>query len=180
MYTTSHTPSNQPEDFACKIHRDHHEALFLYGVGLCKRFRMDLSLADDILQETYLRIICDKKGLVKDGYQKTGIAYIFTMMYRAMIGLYRKNRSIRRLKEMTASQLPANGLVYWSEREHMEAFLVFAEKILPESEYTAIELYVEGYVFREIAEQMAVSIAKAFRLVDNARDTLAKNYFDRN
>lgn len=179
MYTTSHTPSNQPEDFACKIHRDHHEALFLYGVGLCKRFRMDLSLVDDFLQETYFRIIRDEDK-VKAGYRDSGIAYILTMMHHVMIDTYRKNCRIRRLKEMTGLKLPTSCLLAWSERQHIEEFLEAAEKILPTEEFDAIHLSIEGYKLQEIAVKMQTNTTQAHRLVKRAREKLSKHYFDRN
>ncbi|MBP8240383.1 MAG: sigma-70 family RNA polymerase sigma factor [Saprospiraceae bacterium] len=180
MYKISHIQSNQPDDFACKIYRDHHEAMYLYGVGLCKRFRIDMSLADDIQQETYVRIINDKKGKVLAGYQQSGIAYILTMMHRIMIDTYRRGRRIQRLKEVAALQVPTHNINAWSEQTHIEAFLEAAEKILPTDEFDAIRLYIEGYKLQEIAEIMQTNTTQAHRLVKRAREKLSKHIFDKN
>ncbi|MBE2208822.1 MAG: RNA polymerase sigma factor [Saprospiraceae bacterium] len=179
MIKFSNYSSDQRDAFVCQIFGLYHTTLYAYAVSACKRSGIDVAFADDFMQELYCRIISDPRT-VMEGCANKGIGYLCTMLRNLVTDAHRKNKSIQRLKEVVALQVPTLNVNAWSEQTHIDAFLEAAEKILPVAEFDAIRLYIEGYKLQEIAEIMQTNTTQVHRLVKRAREKISLHLFDRN
>jgi RNA polymerase sigma factor (sigma-70 family) len=135
------------------VHERYHEMLLLYAMGLCKRYRMDLSHADDLLQDLYYQIML-KEDLFFKQYGEKGVGYLMRCLANKIVDLGRKHQSLNRLGDVYTGGLPKSSNIYYlCIQEHLVDFLEMIEKILSERDFAVMKAYIFGYKHWEISEQ---------------------------
>lgn len=179
MYEDFSKPELEKRDaLAVTLYSEHYEALLFYAIELCRRFRLHVTLAEDALQELFLKVMTDPQT-VSIGYKEKGYPFLCVMVRNCLVDFYRKGKSLQRVHDITGEQMPHISrfdLFYLSPETRIEELLLEMRRMLPDLYFRAIELYAMGYILREIAEMMGISEAKAFRLVDRARKILFNHY----
>ncbi len=143
--------------FACYIYHKYHSLLEVYAFALCKRFRFDLSYADDILQELYQKILVSPEVVI-EGYTQHGCAYLMGMLYKGTLSLNRKFKSRRRLLEVQAEHAPTLASVsHISLIPYIEETLQDMAQWLSERDLDIMKRYIEGYSQDEIGQELGMN-----------------------
>lgn len=89
---------NNKSDFVKQIYRSHHKSLYLYALGLCRRFEHIESLADDLTQDLYLKLM-QKWPDIQYKYAKLGLPYLNKMLRNILTDWYRKETSMQNVRQ---------------------------------------------------------------------------------
>lgn len=139
------------------FYEQYHELLLAYAAGLCRRLGLDVSLADDLLQDFYAAVL-NRHELAWKGYTERGVAYLFQMVRFDALDLRRKDKSIARMKELLASQAPVQADIYSLCGEaYAEQFLEGLGRLLSPENLSIMKLYVEGFSYAEIGQQLGMN-----------------------
>lgn len=104
----------------------------------------DIEKSKDIVQETYTRLW----QKVSDVRFETVKSYLFTIAYRIMIDMYRKDKRMGSMEEVNSLDLSHS-----QQYSDLKEILNQAVKILPEVQRTVVLLRdYEGYSYLEIGE----------------------------
>lgn len=139
--------------------------------GVCLRYAANESEAEDILQEAFIQAF--KKLETYNGKGALG-GWLRKLTVNKALEQYRKNKSIRNLKEAFAKtdlQTTVDDTVF-SQLE--VADLVEKIQQLPSGYRTIFNLYaIEGYTHAEIGELMGIAVGTSKSQYSRARKILA-------
>lgn len=156
---TGQLNSGKPEKHAlvCYVNQQYHEMLSFHAIGLCKRFKRDISYADDLVQDLYFQIMT-RQEVFAINYAKWGVPYFLRSLTNRMIDLDRKRNSLARLGDFYAGQFPKTANIYYlCVEEHLTNFLELMEGFLKERDFEVMKAYLFGYKYSEISEQFGIS-----------------------
>jgi len=100
------------DSFVQFLYQKHHEALFFYTIGWCKRFKFDSSYADDLLQEFYETVLENHKKIAK-GYALHGIKFLFQVIKYDLLDLNRSRKSMDRVEQVYALGIEATSDIHY-------------------------------------------------------------------
>lgn len=145
------------------IWKDYQEGL----LGFIRSRVTDISVADDILQDVFVRIHANIDTLKEEGSVKS---WIYQIARNALIDYYRANKPMEELPEsIAAPEVDAGGK---AQRE-IEGCVVRLIKELPELYREALLLSeVEGLTQKETAERLGLSLSGAKSRVQRGRELL--------
>lgn len=150
-----HRPNLPPPErntFVEMLFREHHEALYPRAVSMCKQYREDPSLADDLIQSLYEKALTSYP-CVRQGYELYGLGYLNRMLFNALNDVKRKKKSTKRLEEIYTLTISMVTSPY-----HLAAGFYFKRlekqlgNILPSVEAAIMSFYLQGYSYQEIGE----------------------------
>ena len=167
-----------PADLVLTIQENYHEALMAMALGLCRRYRHDDSLADDLVQDLYFTIL-SKSEQVLQGLQTSGIRYLTTSLRNRLYDYRRKLESIRRVQGMFMHRAPESGSLYYLCSDlYIEQIRVQLHEALPEAEYATMVLYFEGYTYKEISEHLQLPVTTINMQIHRAKKVLRRYGID--
>ena len=144
--------SRYRQEALAEAYRRHAGAVF----GLARRLLNDATLAEEIVQEVFLRIWDQPEKFDPD--RGSLRSYLLAQCHGRAVDLLRSETSRRRREEREVRRTAEAGY----DLEHEVWDLTVAERVkdvvraLPESERAAIELaYFGGYTYREVAVMLA-------------------------
>ncbi|NRB54283.1 MAG: RNA polymerase sigma factor [Saprospiraceae bacterium] len=165
---------SQPDDLIHSIFNEHHEALLLFAKRQCNQFNFDSSIANDLLQELYIKIIL-RPDLIRKGMAQKGVVYLFTSLKRMCIDITRKNKGWDRVNVLFDPEAPEIAdVTHLATTIHTEQFLEQMQRWLSEQAYEVMRLYVEGYKYHEIAEKLGITTSNVNVIIHRARKVIAK------
>jgi RNA polymerase sigma-70 factor (ECF subfamily) len=136
------------EDALAEVYRRHAGAAY----ALARRLLNDNQLAEEILQEVFLRLWNNPERF--DSERGSLRAYLLAQTHGRAVDLIRSERARRRREEREAREAPAFG----DDIERQVIDLTVSEKVkevvgrLPDDERRAIELaYFGGHTYRQVA-----------------------------
>ena len=138
---TGQLPTGKPEKhaFVCYVNQHYHEMLWLHAIGLCKRFKRDISYADDLVQDLYFQIMV-RPDRFAAGYSKLGVSYFLRSLHNRMIDLDRKKNSLSRLGDFYTGQIPESGNIYYlCVEEHLQQFFEIIAGLLRTRDFDVME-----------------------------------------
>jgi len=163
--------------FVRYIHQKYHHTLYFFAVSLCKRFKFDVSYADDLMQEFYHNVLA-KGQQVYDGYQSHGLNSLMRILHYDIHDMERKRKSIARVQEVFAHAIDSKVDVnYFAYQICSEKFMQYMEQALNPQEQAVMKLFVEGYKHREIADLLNMNINTVSGNVRRAKKKL-KDFLD--
>ncbi|MCB0634427.1 MAG: RNA polymerase sigma factor [Lewinella sp.] len=172
MTTGSNSGKPEKQALVNYIYQQHHEVLFLYATGLCRRSKHDLSYAEDLLQDLYFQIMIRHEVFAIE-YAQKGIAYLFRCLTNRMIDLSRKHKSRERLEDVYSSQFPrGSNLYYLCMDAHTESLFEILEKVLSERDFAIMKAYVMGYKHREISEMFDIPESTVGVIIHRAKKVI--------
>jgi len=143
--------SRYREEALAEAYRRHAGAVF----GLAKRLLVDAAMAEEIVQEVFLRIWNQPEKF--DPERGTLRAYLLAQCHGRSVDMLRSDTSRRLREERDARRTAEKGY----DLEHEVVDLSVAERVkealatLPEMEREAIALaYFGGHTYREVAEML--------------------------
>jgi len=162
-----------PDDrLAEAIFRCHHEALYFYTVKMTKKYSAGRHQAMDILQDIYMKVHADP-GKFREGYRNSKIGYLYKALRRRIIDLKRKSNTYKQLKSAKGEQTPSSAdLLHLCPDEERREIYEILNDALREPFLTPMKLYVDGYSYPDIAEELGVSINTVSSRISRARDAL--------
>lgn len=135
--------------------------------------------AMDLLQETYVKALTYKDKFVRHNNFK---AWVYTIMKNTFINNYRRNKRANTFLDSTPNYYHLNNSV---QADHTRPDTVLSVKELEkeikslDAEYRrAFEMYNEGYKYKEIAEELNLSIGTVKSRIFFIRKKLAENLKD--
>jgi RNA polymerase sigma-70 factor (ECF subfamily) len=141
--------SRYRQDALAEAYRRHAGAVF----ALAKRLLLDAALAEEVVQEVFLRIWNQPEKF--DPERGTLRSYLLAQCHGRSVDLLRSETSRRQREERDASRTAEKGY----DLEHEVVDLTVAERVkealerLPEGERAAITLaYFGGHTYREVAD----------------------------
>ena len=136
--------------------------------------------ANDLLQDTSLKILCNETKFVEENNFK---GWAMTIMKNIFINNYRKESKvvvvndatdnsglIDATKERAAAETPDSVVSHKEILHHI--------KMLPESVRLTFGMYVKGYAYQEIAEAQALPIGTVKSRIFIAKKRLQKDLLD--
>lgn len=154
---SSNSNKGERDSFLLEIFNRLHQALRSYAIGLCALYHLDLSYADDVMQEFYLQVL-KKFEKVTVGCTKSGDRYLYKMVQNEVKELRRRLQSRNRLQKILGLNLPEPTISQQYPIEHyIEDFLQRAAAFLNEKDLMLLKLYLEGWKMAEIGQQMELN-----------------------
>jgi len=132
--------------------RKHHDALLLFAIGWCKRFGLDRSYADDLVQEFYKAVLENHQKMAR-GYSLRGIKFLFQV-----IKLARSRKSKDRVEQVYALGIRTESDIhYLCTAAFHQQFFQQLKNILPTADCLLMCLYLEGYSYSEISKKLRLN-----------------------
>ena len=144
----------QSNHLVCQIYHQHHEALLFQAKGLCRRYGFDLSVSDDLIQELYLKLLTNREA-AQQALGRSGISYLMRMLSNSCIDRFRKGESFVRLKSVLEHKL-----VSYVDPQDMnvaarvDSLFQQIKCLLSEADFQLMQLYLKGYSYKEIVEEL--------------------------
>lgn len=139
--------------------------------GICLRYANSEIEADDILQESFMKVF---RNL--DGYREQGMlgAWIRRLTVNTAIEFYRKNQTqLKHLNDL-ALETETRGSVELFETIDLEILQAEIQK-LPDGYRMVFNLYgIEGFTHVEISEQLGISVGTSKSQFSRAKKILQK------
>lgn len=156
-----------------------HEALLFYAIGLCKSFGLDQHQARDLLQEFYLKVL-NNPSMFQAGFTQKGVGYFQKAMKNMLID---RNRALNihtlGMDEVSEYQLPEVSLYYLCPEMVQQHFYNLIETALRgEESLPTINLYVDGYSYKDIAAKLDIPIGTVSSQINRAKKKLCAYYKD--
>lgn len=131
--------------------------LYNYTAGLCKRYQVHVSQAEDLMQEFYLSVLKNHQAIWK-GYLKRGRKFLYRVIKNDLFDLHRKKKSRSRLEEIYTIGAPLDFNLYYLAPELFQAnFTDELKRLLPQIDYNVFKLYLQGYSYREIEDILQIN-----------------------
>ena len=136
--------------------------------------------ANDLLQDTTLKILCNEKKFVEENNFK---GWAMTIMKNIFINNYRKESKIIVINDSTDNNGFIDATKYKMANDTPESLMSQKEIIrmvsqLPENIRATLTLYLKGYAYQEIAELQNVPIGTVKSRIFIAKKRLQKNLAD--
>jgi len=139
-------------------------------LGICRRYVLNMTEAEDILQEGFVKIFLNLGAFEGKG---TLLNWMKKIMVNTAITYYHKNYKHRYHKEIDEAQsfvLPGNEL---TDMDFTRDELLEVIDSLPEGYRMIFNLYaVEGYKHREIAEMLEIDVNTSKSQYSRAKKTI--------
>ncbi len=157
------------------LYQNCHHALYLYATGLCKRFGIDISQADDLMQEFYLNVLRNHRPIIR-GYFEKGIRYLYGVIKFDLFDFHRKQKSIRRIEEAYALGVRINFNIHYLTNDlFFEQFTDQLNLLLPEESCRLFKMYLQGYSYKEIQKRLKLNISTVGVKIHRIKKTLASH-----
>ena len=143
-------------NFVVMLFEEHHEILFPRALSLCLQYKEDQSVADDLVQNVYMKALTSYPS-VRRGYEQGGTNYLFRMLLNAMNDVKRQQKKEKRRKELYALTTSAA-----TNPSHFSAELYFMQlqstlrKILSPIDAAIMSLYLQGFTYQEIGSRQGM------------------------
>lgn len=139
------------------LYRKHHDALLLFAIGWCKRFGLDRSYADDLVQEFYKAVLENHQKMAR-GYSLRGIKFLFQVIKYDLIDLARSRKSKDRVEQVYALGIRTESDIhYLCTAAFHQQFFQQLKNILPTADCLLMCLYLEGYSYSEISKKLRLN-----------------------
>lgn len=166
--------------FVAMIHEHYHKLLYFYAISLCNGFNRGYFDADDIMQEFYL-IVIHRENRVIAGFEKSGIAYLFTIIKNLFIDQQRKLDSLNRVEEIFSKQVPLeNSIYYLAPDEYSRTFYNQLKKLLSPKDSEVFILFLEGWKYAQISEELDININTVGVIIFRAKKLIKRHLTDLN
>ncbi|MCF8230054.1 MAG: sigma-70 family RNA polymerase sigma factor [Bacteroidales bacterium] len=132
--------------------------------------------AQDLLQETYVKALTNRE---KFSYQTNMKAWLYTIMKNIFINNYRRNKRSNTFLDSTEDMYFLNNTV--EERNANPETILAAKELkseirnLDQDYRRAFEMFNEGYKYKEIAEELDLSIGTVKSRIFFIRKKLSEN-----
>lgn len=170
--------------FAMKIDKDIIKESLLFYSDL-KQYAISLTYnqedANDLVQDTYLKIM-QYEDYFKDGTNLK--AWCYTIMRNTFINQYRRNQKYKLVFDTT------DDLSYWensisntsdsADINYSVSEINKQIQSLSEEKRKPLEMYIDGYKYKEIADEMNLSIGTVKSRIFFSRQQLMKQLEDYN
>lgn len=146
-------PTTHRDEFVGYLFERYHATLYFRAVALCRQYGEDANLADDLVQEVYLKVLTSFHFILA-GYLKYGENYLTKMLRNGLNDRNRKAKSLKRVKDVFVQ-----GLSMEIDQYHLCPDLYFRQltnqlrQVLPEASLDIMTLYLQGYTYEEIGMQ---------------------------
>lgn len=169
------TPAKR-DSFLTFIYQQHHSDLLLYALGLCRRFQQSDMLADDLVQNVYLRCL-QSWEMVQARYQELGARYLYRMLRNSLTDHYRKEESHQELNTFYSSLQPSEYEIPEGDNR-LSLTTYFSEELLlhlSDMERKVLELQVlHDLAYEQIADRLGIPAATAGTHLRRAKLKLQK------
>jgi RNA polymerase sigma-70 factor, ECF subfamily len=125
-----------------KALKDLYDAHALELFSFARRLLGDANLADDVIQETFIRVYQSKQ-------QKPSRAYLFRAAHNISLNLIRSQKKLRALPELEDSNDPVRQA---SRKELQETVSAALQSLLPEHRSVIVLRYYHSLKLQDIAE----------------------------
>lgn len=171
-------PLGLERDAAVKyLYEKYDPILYNYTAGLCRRYKIHVSQAEDLMQEFYLSVLKNHHAIIQ-GYLARGIKFLLRVIKNDLFDFNRKQKSRNRLEEIYTLGVSVKYDLYYLAPDLFQAnFTDQLKRLLPPSDYAVFKLYLQGYAYREISNLLKLNEntigVKIFR-----SKKLLRNYFE--
>lgn len=151
MNSKNEEPLGLGRDAAVKyLHEKYDAVLFNYTAGLCRRYQIHVSQAEDLMQEFYLSVLKNHQAIIK-GYLARGLKFLFRVIKNDLFDFNRKKKSRNRLEEIYTMGVSLEFDLFYLAPDLFHAqFTDQLKRLLPQADYGVFKLYLQGYSYREI------------------------------
>ena len=140
------------------LYEEYDSILYNYTVGLCKRYNIPIVQAEDLMQEFYLSVLKNHSGIIK-GYLTRGMKFLFRVIKNDLFDYHRKKKSQQRLEEIYSMGVRLDFNLYYLAPDLFHAnFTNQIKRLLPSTDYVVFKLYLQGYTYQEIQNQLQLNI----------------------
>ena len=142
-------------------------------LGVCRRYSVDLSEAEDMLQEGFLKIFLNLKSYSKKGLL---LNWMKKIMVNTAITYYHKNYKHRHHFDVEEPQVSGHFTLENFDSDYTREELLIVIENLPPGYKMVFNLYaIEGYKHHEIAEMMNIDVNTSKSQYSRARNLLREN-----
>jgi len=158
MLKPTHQPLGLERDAAVQyLYEKYDSVLYNYTAGLCKRYKIPVSYAEDLMQEFYLSVLKNHQGIIK-GYAARGIKFLFRVIKNDLFDFNRKKKSRLRLEEIYTIGVQLDVDLFYLAPEFFQAhFTDQLKRLLPKTDYDVFKLYLQGYSYQEIHQSLQLN-----------------------
>lgn len=148
-------PFREGRDAAVEYFYEQYDTvLFNYTAGLCRRYQIHVSQAEDLMQEFYLSVLKNHQAVIR-GYLARGLKFLFRVIKNDLFDFNRKKKSRNRIEEIYALGVTLEFDLFYLAPDLFHAqFTDQLKRLLPPSDYAVFKLYLQGYSYREINQQL--------------------------
>ena len=168
IYPCGEAKSNH---LVCQIYHRYHASLSFYALGLCKQYQLDFSLADDLMQDFYLKVLMHTE-LVQKALDKKGTSYLKRMLRYLCIDKIRKQISISRLKNVLEHKSVSS---VQFEELNAAGSVESIEPLLSKPDFFLMKRYLSGYSYKEIAAELGETVSALCVRVHRLKKVLRKH-----
>ena len=146
------------------LFRNYSKMLF----GVCMRYTKDVSAAEDVLHEGFIKIFTNIASFKNKGSFE---GWMRRIMVNTALERYRKNFQMYSVDDIIETESEANKNIIVSELSAQELLLII--KDLPPAYKMVFNLYaIDGYSHKEISEILNISIGTSKSNLSRARKIL--------
>lgn len=174
MNATFPSGESRRDDLVCLIYEEYHEVLLFYTLGICKKFRFDPTLAFDLLQEFYMKVLI-RPDKVQKGIETKGMSYLMQILKHLCIDQDRKRKSLSRITDVLEFDSPRiSNIHHLCVEIYTEGFFEDMRQWLTEENFEIMRLYISGFSYKEIAEQFQKPTKTIASRIHRAKKILAQ------
>lgn len=158
MCNSTNLPLSERDAFVQEVREKHHKKLLLYALGIRQQYNLTYFSVTDLLQELYVTLLV-KWPASEKGYRKKGLGYLCNILKFDGCDAHRKQKSSKRQEELFllkyAGPVDIRGIGLEGRTQELYEFL---QKHLAEDSFLIMRCYIEGYAYKEIAENLDMSV----------------------
>ena len=125
-------------------------------LGICMRYAKNKSEAEDILQDSFIKIFFSIKDFSETG---SFVGWLRRITTNTAIDYYNKNLKYKQHVEIEENILPEMGIMSFDEDLYTSDELREVLNELPTGYRTVFNLFaIEGYMHKEIAEMLGIDV----------------------